>query len=303
MKIDFIEVPLFYGCDRPGVEHGPKALLENNIVDLFEKYGNEVKDKGYVLVNSYSEEEKYKSHPTMKYLKGVVETNEDLANKVEDSLKNGRMPFTIGGDHSLGLGSLAGVSAALGKDFGVIWIDAHADINTTESSPSGNIHGMPLGASFGVGSSELRNIHFEGKKLEAQNTFIIGARSVDEGEVDLIDSEKVNVWYMEEIQDKGMDKTIEELLSLIKKRGLKNIHISYDIDSLSSELVPGTGTPVEDGMHYEESEKLIRALIKTGLVRSIDFVEYNPKIDKNGITLTSVMKMLDVFASSLGEIK
>lgn len=303
MKIDFIKVPLFYGCDRPGVDKGPDVLIENGIVEMFEKYGNEINDKGNVLVNTYSVEEKYSSHPKMKYFKGVVETNEDLAKKVGDSLKNGRMPFTIGGDHSLGLGSLAGVSSAIGNDFAVIWIDAHADINTVESSPSGNIHGMPLGASFGVGAEELKNLYFKGKKVKANNAFIIGARSVDDGEVEIIDDESVNVWYMEEMRDKGMDIIIDEVLTLLKKKGIGNIHISYDIDSLSSELVPGTGTPVENGMDYTQSEKLVNALIATGLVRSIDFVEFNPVIDKNDVTLKSVLKMLEVYAKALGKIK
>lgn len=303
MKIDFIKVPLFYGCDRPGVECGPDTLMKNGVMEIFEKYGNEVTDKGIVLVNEYSVEQKFESHPKMKYLKGVVETNEALAKEVESSLKNGRMPFILGGDHSLGLGSLAGVSSALGKDFAVIWIDAHADINTMETSPSGNIHGMPLGASFGEGEDVLKNIYFKGKKLDSNNAFIVGARSVDDGEVEIIDKDSVNVWYMEELNDKGMDVCIEEIISLLKKKGIKDVHISYDIDSLSSELVPGTGTPVANGMNYEDSEKLIRALIGTGLVRSIDFVEFNPKIDKDNVTLNSVMKMIEVYADALGNIK
>lgn len=304
MHIDLVKVPLFYGCDREGVENGPQTLMDHGLEEIFTKAGNHVRDRGFVTVPVLNKEDKYKAHDHMKYLDGVIETNEALAEEVGQSIKDHYLPFTIGGDHSLGLGSIAGVTKVLGNEVGVIWIDAHADINTAESSPSGNIHGMPLGASMGAGHDALKNLYYEGRKVDPHNCFIIGARSVDDGEVTLIDELGINVWYMEEIRDKGMGIVLMELMELLEKRNIKDIHISYDIDSLDSALVPGTGTPVEDGMEYDESEQLIKGIIETEKVRSIDFVEFNPCRDNaDQITLRSVLRMATAFAEALGSVK
>lgn len=302
MKIDIIKVPLFYGCDREGVEKGPQALLDNGLLELFSAAGNDVRDKGFVNVPQVPVSDKYKAHPHMKYLDAILSTTEDLAQLVSGSLSDGRLPFTVGGDHALGLGTLAGTSKVNGRDIGIIWIDAHADINTPETSPSGNIHGMPLGASLGEGDNRLTNLFFHGQKVDPRNCFIIGARSIDDGEVEIIDRLGINVWYMEEIREKGMGIIILELMELLKARNLMDIHISYDIDSLDARLVPGTGTPVVDGMELDESARLIQAIIATDLVRSIDFVEFNPQRDTTDrITLHSALHMLKAFANALGK--
>lgn len=302
MKIDIINVPLFYGCDRPGAEIGPKVLKENGLIDIFKKAGNDVVDKTEIDIIPLKEEDKFKKSKTMKYLDGVIDTNEKLAKEVCDSLNNGRLAFSVGGDHSLGLGSLAGASKANGNDIGVIWIDAHADINTPETSPSGNTHGMPLAASMGYGVEELKDLFYKGRKVNPNNCFILGARSVDDGEVKLIDEAMINVWYADEIHDKGMGIVIKELMEMLEEKNIKDIHISFDIDSLDSRLVPGTGTPVEDGLEYDETKKLIASIIETGKVRSIDFVEFNPKRDKEGITLKSCLTILEAFAKALAKI-
>lgn len=304
MHIDLIKVPLFYGCDREGVEHGPQTLIDHGLIELFSKTGNTVRDRGFIQVPVIDREDKYRTHDHMKYLDGIIQTNEALADEVVRSIADGYIPFTVGGDHSLGLGSLAGASKALGNDIGVVWIDAHADINTPETSPSGNIHGMPLGASMGEGHESLTELYYKGRKVDPRNCFIIGARSVDDGEVALIDKLGLNVWYMEEIREKGMGIIIMELMELLHQRNIKDIHISYDIDSLDASLVPGTGTPVVNGMEYDESEQLIKGVIETGLVRSIDFVEFNPKRDHaDGITLRSVLRMAKAFSEALGSLQ
>ncbi|KAF5065260.1 arginase [Proteiniclasticum sp. QWL-01] len=303
MHIDLIKAPLFYGCDREGVEHGPQTLMDHGLIDILQSAGNQVRDRGFIPVPVIEPENKYLAHSHMKYLDGIIDTNTHLANQVVSSLTEGRLPLVVGGDHSLGLGSLAGVTKALGNEVAVIWIDAHADINTPETSPSGNIHGMPLGASMGEGHESLTNFYYNGQKVNPRNCFIIGARSVDDGEVEIIDRLGINVWYMEEIREKGMGIIILELMELLRRRNIKDIHISYDIDSLDSALVPGTGTPVVNGMEYDESEKLIRAITSTGMVRSVDIVEYNPKRDhEDQITLKSVLHMVQVFSKALAEV-
>lgn len=304
MKIDLIKVPLFYGCDNEGVEEGPQVLVDNGLIDLLTESGNDVRDLGAVTVPCLTLEDKYKANKTMKYLDAIIQTNEELAGKVAGSLLEGHLPFTLGGDHSLGLGTLAGTTKVNGTDIGVIWVDAHADINTAETSPSGNVHGMPLGASLGEGYDALVNLYYDGQKVKPQNCFIIGARSIDDGEVELIDRLGINVWYMEEIREKGMGIIIQEVLQMLEHRGIKDLHISYDIDSLDAGLVPGTGTPVEDGLLYDESDKLIRSLIATRLVRSVDFVEFNPRTDNpDSVTFKSAFRMLTAFAEALGQVE
>lgn len=301
MNIDLIRVPIFYGCDRKGAELGPNAIFNNNIMNVFQKYGNNINDAGCVNVCDVSEKDKHHDHPKMKYLGPIVDANVELASMVSNSIKNGRVPLTLGGDHCIGLGTLAGVSDANKGETAVIWIDAHADINTVETSPSGNIHGMPLGASIGVGDKSLTDLYIKKRKVNPNNVFLVGLRDVDDGEVEIIDDYELNAWYMEEIKDKGMGIVILEILDMMKKKNIENIHISYDIDSLDMTLVPGTGTPVSDGMFPDESKKLIKALFRTGLVRSVDFVEYNPEKDKNNITKNTVMDMLETFAQEMGK--
>ncbi len=304
MKIDIIKVPLFYGCDRPGAEEGPQTLMDHGLVSLLEESGNEVRDKGFVNVPCVEEKDKHRAHPHMKYMDAIITAAEDLAHRVASSLEEGALPFTVGGDHALALGSLAGTSKVNGSEIGIVWIDAHADINTPETSPSGNIHGMPLGASMGEGHPALTELFYKGRKVNPRNCFIIGARSVDDGEVEMIDRLGINVWYMDEIRERGMGIIILELMELLKERNIMDLHVSYDIDSLDAALVPGTGTPVVNGLEYDESEKLIRSLIKTELVRSIDFVEFNPVRDQpNQITLRSAMRMIGAFSEALGELE
>ncbi|WP_312651171.1 arginase [Proteiniclasticum sp.] len=303
MKIELIGFPMFYGCDRPGVEHGPDKLRENGIVDILKKYTNEVNDNGNIEVTQVDTDKKYASHKSMKYLNEVVEGNVRLAKAVEGAINKGGLPFVVGGDHSLGLGSLAGVKSAREDDFAVIWIDAHADLNVTESSPSGNIHGMPLGASAGLGDISLTSLYHEGQKVKPENIYIIGLRSVDDGEEVIIKEHGINIWRMTDIRQRGMDTIIDELLSKISASGIKKIHLSYDIDSLDDQLVPGTGTPVAGGLEIDESKKLVQSIIQTGKVGSIDFVEFNPVIDRNDITLHSSLSMLDAFSEALGNIK
>lgn len=301
MNIDIIKVPLFYGCDREGVEQGPGTLIESGLVDLLERHCNTVRDRGFVNVPPMTGEDKFKSHPDLKYLDAVVETSVNIAQAAERSFREGYLPLTIGGDHSLALGTVAATSKANGNDIGIIWIDAHADINTTETSPSGNIHGMPLAASVGEGNEKLVNICYHGQKVNPRNCFILGARSVDDGEVEIMDRLGVNVWYMEEIREKGMGIILLELLELLKRRNIQDVHISYDIDSLDASQVPGTGTPVADGLWFDESEKLIQGILDTGMVRSVDFVEFNPIRDKEDKTLKASLRMLEAFARGLGE--
>ncbi|SCJ97059.1 Arginase [uncultured Clostridium sp.] len=298
MNISIIGMPLFYGCDRPGVEKGPDILRENNLDKILEK-NHHVIDLGNIDVDHIESKDKFLENDKLKYLKQVVDANNRLAFKVYEALTNNTLPFTIGGDHSLALGSIAGSSKYFGNDLGVIWIDAHGDINTEVTSPSGNIHGMPLAASMGVGYDKLTSIFFDSFKVKPENVFILACRDLDQGEVELIDKLKINVWNIDQIQNGDLDKIISDLLSKIKEKNIKNIHLSYDIDCLDPEYVPGTGTPVDNGLTFEESKKILKAILGTSLVKSIDFVEYNPELDSNNRTKETCIELLNIISTEL----
>ena len=298
MDISIIGMPLFYGCDRPGVEKGPDILRENNLDKILEK-NHHVTDLGNIDVDYIESKDKFLENDKLKYLKQVVDANNRLASKVYEALTNNTLPFIIGGDHSLALGSIAGSSKYFGNDLGVIWIDAHGDINTETTSPSGNIHGMPLAASMGIGYDKLTSIFFESFKVKPENVFILACRDLDQGEVELIDKLKINVWNIDEIQNGDLDKIISDLLSKIKEKNIKNIHLSYDIDCLDPEYVPGTGTPVDNGLTFEESKKLLKSILSTSLVKSIDFVEYNPELDSNNRTKETCIELLNIISTEL----
>lgn len=302
MNISIIDMPLFYGCDNPGVEKGPQILRENNLLDIFNK-SHEVCDMGEVHVKNVSSNDKYAANAKMKYLDEVVRSNIGLADKVYKSLKNSYLPLIIGGDHSLALGSLAGASKFFNEDLAVIWVDAHGDINTLETSPSGNIHGMPLASSMGIGHNSLTDIYFAKQKVKPENVFILGCRDLDLGEIELIKEHNLNVWTMKDIKNKGIDIVLKELLSIINKNSIKNIHFSFDIDCLDPSYVPGTGTPVEDGLSFHEGKKVIETVIGTSLVRSMDFVEFNPDLDKNKKTLETCIELLNVISDAFNNIE
>ncbi|VYU46874.1 arginase [Clostridium tertium] len=298
MNISIIDMPLFYGCDNPGVEQGPKVLRENNLLDIFNKSHN-VCDMGEVHVKNVSSNDKYAANAKMKYLDEVVRSNIGLADKVYEALENSSLPLVIGGDHSLAIGSIAGSSKFFEKDLAVVWVDAHGDINTLETSPSGNIHGMPLASSMGIGHEILTSIYSSSQKVKPENVFLLGCRDLDLGELEIIKEHNLNIWTMKDIKEKGINKVLKELLEAINKNNIKNIHFSFDIDSLDPKYVPGTGTPVEDGLSYAEGKEVIETILNTSLVKSMDFVEFNPVLDKDKKTLETCIELLKVISNNL----
>lgn len=293
MDINVIGVPLNYGCDRDGAQLGPLTLRENGIIDIIKKNGHNVHDMGDIFIPYVTAEDKYLSHPKMKYLNTVAEINTNLANNVYCSLKGQGFPFVIGGDHALGAGSIAGASRFC-SELAVIWIDAHGDINTSATSPSGNIHGMPLAASMNVGHPVLTNIYFDRIKVKPENVYILGGRDIDPGEFALADELNLNMYTMEVVREKGLDNILKEIIEKVKVSNVDGVHLSFDIDVLDSSLVPGTGTPVTGGFSMEEGKKAFTVLLGEKIVTSMDFVELNPKIDnEDKRTVTNCMEMLE----------
>jgi arginase len=292
MDINIIGVPIFYGADKRGPEHGPQKLREKDIAKVLAQHNHKVFDFGNVFVPEVKDCDKFCTHSNMKYLEAITQVNTNLAHVVYSSIRSGSFPLIVGGDHSVGLGSISGISKEH-KNVAVIWMDAHGDINTHDTSGSGNIHGMPLAKAMGIGHGDLTNLYFEGRKVDPQNVFIVGARDLDEGEIDLINKENLNVYSSEEINEKGIENVTNEILHKLKDRNIDAVHLSFDLDFIDAKFVPGTGTPVDSGVSVEDTKSILKMIAQTKLVKSMDFVELNTALDKDDITADLAIDLLD----------
>ena len=292
MRINIIGVPIFYGADKKGPEFGPKKLREKRILEILTELGHEVYDMGDINVPEAKEYNKFYSHSNMKYLDEVAEVNRNLAHGVYSTLASGSFPLIVGGDHSIGLGSISGASKFHEGEFAVVWMDAHGDINTQETSESGNIHGMPLAKAMGIGHESLTNIYFEGRKVKPENVYIIGARDLDEGEKALIEEKGLKVYEAHEVISKGIESVFEEINSDLEKRSIKNIHLSFDMDFIDAKFVPGTGTPVSEGITIEATMDILKLFAESGKIKSFDLVELNTLLDREDKTANLAVDLL-----------
>jgi len=267
-------------------------------MEIIRHHGHRAFDLGNLYVPPVSEEDKFARSKSMKYLDAIVEVNNNLAELVYDTLRGGAFPLVIGGDHSLGLGSASGVGKCF-DDFGIIWLDAHGDINTNETSPSGNIHGMPLSALMGMGSEELVNIYAPGNKVHPENVFLVGTRSLDDGELDLILRERLSVYPMEVIRQKGMSFVANDIRCKLKERKIRNVHFSIDIDSIDPAYAPGTGTRVPEGLTPDEFKEFVDQILSTNLIKSMDLVELNPELDTKELTTNLCLDIIDYMAERI----
>jgi arginase len=292
MNINMIGVPVCFGSDRHGVNLGPEKLREKEVLNIIKKHHHTIYDLGNIYVRRARENEKYRSHEKMKYFDDIIEIDTNLAQQVYNTISSGNFPFVVGGDHSLGLGSIAGASRYF-ENMGVIWIDAHGDINTHETTPTGNVHGMPLAAAMGIGHEKLVNLYYNGAKVNPENVFIIGARDLDKGEIELAGRLNLNLWTTKKIKENGVSKAMKEIMERIKDKGIKHCHLSFDIDCLDKSLVPGTGTPVAEGLDLDETKYILKTFMESKLITSMDFVELNTVLDKEDITADRTIGLID----------
>lgn len=282
MQIDLIGVPLDFGAGRRGVDMGPSAIRYAGLRQGLEALGHTVTDHGNipVPVNETCEE----GDPKLKYLEPIVGVCQRLADRVALSISEQRMPLVLGGDHSLALGSVLG--AARGRKLGLIWLDAHGDFNTHETTPSGNIHGMPLAALCGYGAQQL--VTLDGKesaqpKVDPRNIAIIGARDLDGQEKKLLRSSGVAVYSMEEIDRFGINEVLYRAID-IACRGTDGIYLSLDLDGIDPMYAPGVGTPVPGGLSFREAHLAVELLAETKRMVGMDLVEVNPILDRCNMT-------------------
>ena len=294
LNISMIGVPIDFGQMRRGVDMGPSAIRYAGAVERLEALGHEVVDEGDIYVPNAA---KLEVHPKLRNLGAVVEACTKLAEQVATAVEHKKFPLVLGGDHSIAIGTLAGL-AQYYKNLGVIWYDAHADMNTAETSPSGNIHGMPLAVAMGLGHEKLTHIGGEQPKIDPKNLVIIGARSVDEGERELIKEKGIKVYSMHEIDRLGMAAVMEDALAYLRSREIDGLHLSLDLDGLDPMYTPGVGTPVPGGITYRESHLAMEMLQESNLLTSAEFVEVNPVLDTKNATANVAVGLM---GSLLGE--
>jgi arginase len=283
-KIRVIGVPLDLGQSRRGVDMGPSAVRVAGLEARLEALGHEVEDGGNVAVAI--PEQKKEGAANAKYLKEITATCTKQADLVIKTLEAGKVPLTLGGDHSVAAGTVAGVAEFYRRQnqrIGLIWIDAHTDINTPESSPSGNVHGMPLAAIMGLWQSDLANIYDFSPKVRPDNCVLVGVRDIDAVEKENVRRAGIGVFTMRDIDERGMRTVMEEALRMAG-RGTAGYHISLDMDWVDPEDAPGVGTPVRGGATYREAHLAMEIIADHGRLLSFEIVEVNPVIDEHNRT-------------------
>lgn len=272
------------GAGRRGVDMGPSAFRIARLVERIEKLGHEVGELGDVAVPI--PEMVPRGESRARFLAEIAQVCEALYERVASSLESSCLPMVLGGDHSLSVGSVAGTAVAArdaGVPLGLIWVDAHADMNTPETTPSGNVHGMPLAACIGKGPPELVTIGGAEPSVSAERTALLGLRNLDEKEKQLVRESGVHAYTMPEIDRRGLYEVFREALEIATADGAW-LHLSFDLDSVDPGIAPGVGTPVRGGLSYREAHLIMETAAECGALTTLDVVELNPILDARNAT-------------------
>ncbi len=300
MKLNIVGACQALGCGRDGVQYGPDSLRKNGLMEKLKHHNISITDSG----NIYNDESIVcLPNKKLKNYEKIADFCNRLADKVSQSFSEGYFPLVLGGDHSLGIGSVCGASKALnGDDLCVIWIDAHTDINTQDTSPTGNIHGMTLASALGFGDEYLSSICGVGAKIKAQNLVYIASRDIDEGETKILRDNDIAVFHMNDIVAEGVDKISERIYSHLMNLATSKIYLSIDIDVIDPILAPGTGVPVPNGIDKNTLLKFIDVIARTKKIKGAELVEVNPTIDdKNNTTSYLAIDIIDYLISRVKE--
>ncbi len=293
MQIRIIGAPMDLGADRRGVDIGPSAIRYAGLNDSLHRLGYTTRDIGNIAIPQ--PESQTEGNPQLKYLEPIVRASEELERVVSSAFAEGEFPLILGGDHSIALGS---ISAAVHKynSLGVIWIDAHPDFNTAETTPSGNIHGMVLSALTGLGDSHLTAIGGPAV-LNPAHIAIVGARDIDVGEQNLLRTHHVHVFTMSDIDRNGISDIMRQAIN-IGGQNDNPIHLSLDMDALDPREAPGVGTPVRGGLSYREAHMAMEMIADTHQLSSMDVVEVNAILDRENATAQLAVELI---LSALGK--
>lgn len=299
MNIRILEVPLDYGASRHGSDMGPSAIRLAGLKERLELLGHKT-SRLQVEIPADSQEYEEQGNPNAKYMEPIAEACTALARQVDSALQGSEFPLILGGDHSIALGSIAGFAASCNAQrlrAGVLYVDAHGDFNTNETTPSGNIHGQCMAASCGYGMERLRNIYFAGRKIDPRNVCYVGLRSLDKGEKLLMRQADVTAFTMSDIDRQGFSCIVRQVTSFFAER-CDAVHVSFDMDSLDPMYAPGTGIRLPAGLSNREALLLLEEIAATHLVRSAEFVELNPIMDTQN---QSAVLAVELIARLLGE--
>jgi arginase len=297
-KVRIIGVPMDLGQSRRGVDMGPSALRVAGLQARLKQLGHTVEDIGNISVKQ-AEEMSY-GEKRAKYMAEIAETCKDLAEIVQKSLEEGFVPLVLGGDHSIAAGAVTGVAAHYRKQkkqIGYIWLDAHGDMNTPESSPSGNVHGMPLAAVMGYGAPELVDLLGFKPKVEPQNIVLVGVRDLDAQERRLVKKSGVRVFTMRDIDERGMREVMSDALKYATD-DTDGISVSLDMDFVDPSDAPGVGTPVRGGVTYREAHLAMEMIADSDAMAAMEVVEINPVIDEHNRT---ALLGVELILSGLGQ--
>lgn len=293
MNINIIEMPLDFGGNRHGSDMGPSAIRLAGLKEtLTELDHNTVSFSSPIEV--FRQESEDAGYPKARYLKPIAEACTKLAKNVEEVAKSGNFPIVLGGDHSIVLGTLAGLASAYkgtDKRIGVLYVDAHGDFNTCETSPSGNIHGMCMSGSCGYGIPELTNLYYKGRKIDPKNVCYVGLRDIDPGEKILMKEAGVTAFTMSDIDRNGFAKILNQVVLFFKTHA-DIVHVSFDMDVIDPMFAPGVGIPLPGGLNYREALLLMEEMCNTGLVKSAEIVEVNPVLDVRNQTAKMAVELL-----------
>lgn len=293
MNIGILGAPVDLGADRRGVDMGPSAIRYAGLDVRLRSLGCSVRDYGNLPTPVAETVESIPSH--LKYLEPILRMSQLLTDAVSRCITDGAFPLILGGDHSMSLGSVAGVTRH--RRVGIIWLDAHGDFNTPSTSPSGNIHGMVLSALTGWGDSRLVELDGRGPKVEPGNAVIIGARDLDPGERDLLRQSGVRVYTMHDIDRLGLAAVLRIAIDSMDDT-LDGIHLSLDLDVVDPQQAPGVGTPVLGGLSYRETHLAMELIAASHRLISMDVVEVNPVLDSFNATARLAVEFI---LSALGK--
>jgi arginase len=280
------------GSGRRGVDMGPSAIRIAGLDDRLVELGHKVIDEGDIVIKNM--EELKVGQERARYLTEISRAAGVLARKVERITRLGHFPLVLGGDHSIAVGTVSGIAAFArpqGKKVGLIWIDAHGDINTPETSPSGNIHGMPLAALLGFGARELTDVAGPGPKIDPAHVALVGIRSLDSGEKKRLKETGVQVHTMSDIDRHGADRVMEKALARVTQ-GTDLVHVSFDLDAVDPTVTPGVGTPVKGGLDYREAHLIMEVIADAKAMTSLEMVEVNPILDQGNASAAFAVELV-----------
>ena len=300
MIVHVLGVPMDLGSGRRGVDMGPSAIRIAGLEDRLRELGHQVVDEGDLVIKNMEELKVGDVHA--RYLAEIARAAKLAAGKIERIMAKGHFPLVLGGDHSISVGTVSGIAAfcrARRKKLGLLWIDAHGDINTPETSPSGNIHGMPVASLLGEGPDTLTAIRGTAPKVNARNVALVGIRSLDEGEKVRLKRHGVQVHTMSDIDRSGIHRIMKKALARVTD-GTDCVHVSFDLDAVDPTVAPGVGTPVKGGLDYREAHLIMELLHDSGVMTSLEMVEVNPILDdRNASGLFAVELVQSAFGKKI----